>query len=183
MAILVSPTVWFGTLTDSTAPEFNLDFYTEVQDLSYLQNSLDASLPPRYAALNMAIISLVEDFGLVGFETLAVEDKTSMLHLMRVVDRANGYVFVPPPNAPAPPGTIEDSEAAPSARPNVVGLFSTAAGRLNGPGSDVRDVQERWVDYKDIYDAHEKKEWRKEGEALRDVAARSKIRERKPKKV
>ena len=53
--------------------DFNLDFYTEVQDLSYLENSLGASLPPRFTALNMAMISLVEDYSLVGFETLAVE--------------------------------------------------------------------------------------------------------------
>lgn len=53
--------------------DFNLDFYTEVQDLSYLENSLESSLPPRFTALNMAMISLVEDFSLVGFETLAVE--------------------------------------------------------------------------------------------------------------
>lgn len=53
--------------------DFNLDFYTEVQDLSYLENSLCASLPPRFTALNMAMISLVEDYSLVGFETLAVE--------------------------------------------------------------------------------------------------------------
>ena len=53
--------------------DFNLDFYTEVQDLSYLENSLSASLPPRFTALNMAMISLVEDYSLVGFETLAVE--------------------------------------------------------------------------------------------------------------
>ena len=52
--------------------DFNLDFYTEVQDLSYLENALSSS-SPRYTALNMAIISLVEDYGLVGFETLAVE--------------------------------------------------------------------------------------------------------------
>lgn len=52
--------------------DFNLDFYTEVQDLSYLENTL-SSLSPRYAALNMAICSLIEDYGLVGFETLAVE--------------------------------------------------------------------------------------------------------------
>ncbi|TEB29853.1 hypothetical protein FA13DRAFT_1792783 [Coprinellus micaceus] len=132
------------------------------------ENSLNAALPPKYAALNMAMISLVEDYSLVGFETLAVEDKNSMMHLMRMVDRANGYVFVPP---------------------NMFGLFSSAAGPVQGPGSDVRDVQERWVDYKEVYDAHERKEWRKEGEIMRDQAAReqatakagSKIRERKVK--
>ncbi|KAL5639131.1 hypothetical protein ACGC1H_006599 [Rhizoctonia solani] len=52
--------------------DFNLEFYTEVQDLSYLQNILSAS-HPRFSALNEAICGLVEDFGLVAFETLAVE--------------------------------------------------------------------------------------------------------------
>jgi hypothetical protein len=52
--------------------DFNLDFYTEVQDLSYLENALSASTP-RFAALNMAMVSLIEDYSLVGFETLAVE--------------------------------------------------------------------------------------------------------------
>jgi hypothetical protein len=52
--------------------DFNLDFYTEVQDLSHLENAL-SSASPRYRALNMAICELVEDFSLVGFETLAVE--------------------------------------------------------------------------------------------------------------
>ena len=48
--------------------DFNLEFYTEVQDLAHLARAL-SSASPRYAAQNMAI----EDFGLVGFETLAVE--------------------------------------------------------------------------------------------------------------
>lgn len=52
--------------------DFNLEYYTEVQDLSYLENAL-SSATPRFAALNMAICSLIEDFGLVGFETLMVE--------------------------------------------------------------------------------------------------------------
>jgi len=43
-----------------------------VQDLTHLTNALSSS-SPRYAALNMAICELIEDFGLVGFETLAVE--------------------------------------------------------------------------------------------------------------
>ncbi|KAF9486140.1 hypothetical protein BDN70DRAFT_846591 [Pholiota conissans] len=162
--------------------EFNLDFYTEVQDLSYLENTLNAALPPRFAALNMAMISLVEDFGLVGFETLAVEDKNSMLNLTHVIDRATGYVFVPPADSNQPPETIEQHNAAPAVRPNTYALFSSAAAPLKGPGSDVRDVQERWIDSKEEYDAFEKREWRKEGEMVRDEAARAgKIRERKAK--
>ncbi|KAF8067492.1 hypothetical protein FPV67DRAFT_1763943 [Lyophyllum atratum] len=160
--------------------DFNLEFYTEVQDLSYLENTLSASLPPRFASLNMAMISLIEDYSLVGFETLAVEDKNSMINLTRAIDRATGYVFVPPSGSDAPPGTIDQTTAPAAARPNTYALFSTAAGALKGTRSDVREVQERWIDAKEEWDAYEKVQWRKEGELVREEAARaSTIRERK----
>ncbi|KAJ7639769.1 hypothetical protein DFH06DRAFT_1217812 [Mycena polygramma] len=159
--------------------DFNLDFYTEVQDLSYLENALSTSTP-RFAALNMAIISLIEDYSLVGFETLAVEDKNSMLHLTRAIDRATGYVFVPPPESNAPPGTVDASDASSAARPNSYALFSSAIGPMHGPADDIRDVQERWVDAKEEWDEYEKVQWRREGEKVRDEAARAgNIRERK----
>ncbi|KAJ7165950.1 hypothetical protein C8R46DRAFT_1096675 [Mycena filopes] len=162
--------------------DFNLDFYTEVQDLSYLENALSMATP-RFAALNMAMISLIEDYSLVGFETLAVEDKNSMIHLTRAIDRATGYVFVPPPDSQVPPGAVEPDDASSAARPNSYALFSSALGSMHGPADDIRDVQERWVDAKDEWDAYEKVQWRREGEAVRDEAARAaagNIRERKP---
>ncbi|CAE6470508.1 unnamed protein product [Rhizoctonia solani] len=136
--------------------DFNLEFYTEVQDLSYLQNVLSAS-HPRFSALNEAICGLVEDFSLVAFETLAVEDKQSMLHLMRTIDRILGYVFVQVPQsdggAPQANGSL---------RPNQDALFTSAMGAL--PGHSIQDIQERWVDSREEYDAWESREWRKEGE-------------------
>ncbi|KAF9652345.1 hypothetical protein BDM02DRAFT_2936776 [Thelephora ganbajun] len=155
--------------------DFNLDFYTEVQDLSYLENALTQS-SPRYNALNMAICSLIEDFGLVGFETLAVEDKESMLHLTRAIDKATGCVFVPPSNAPAPPGTVETSDGAASTRPNAFSLLSTAAGPMHGPRSDIRDVQERWIDAREDYDTWERAQWSREGQLVQEQKARDKIR-------
>ncbi|KAG5652676.1 hypothetical protein H0H81_004113 [Sphagnurus paluster] len=150
-------------------------------DLTYLENTLSASLPPKFAALNMAMISLIEDYSLVGFETLAVEDKSSMINLTRAIDRATGYVFVPPAGSNAPPGTVDENNAPASVRPNTYALFSTAAGGLKGTRSDVRDVQERWIDAREQWDAYEKMQWRKEGEIVREEAARaSSIRERKP---
>ncbi|KAK7042522.1 GPN-loop GTPase 2 [Favolaschia claudopus] len=160
--------------------DFNLDFYTEVQDLSYLENALSTSTP-RFAALNMAMISLITDFSLVGFETLAVEDKDSMMHLTRVIDRATGYVFVPPANSNAPPDTVDMSDSSAATRPNSYALFSSAVGAMHGSADDIRDVQERWIDAREEWDAYEKKQWRQEGEMVRDEAARAaKIRERKP---
>jgi hypothetical protein len=50
-----------------------LDFYTDVQDLSYLLPLLENQISPKFANLNKAIIELIEDFNLVGFESLCVE--------------------------------------------------------------------------------------------------------------
>ena len=72
---------------------FSLDYYTEVHDLSYLQPQLEAAAP-RFGALSRAISELIEDFGLVSFETLAVEDKESMLSLLGVLDRAVGLSLI-----------------------------------------------------------------------------------------
>ena len=40
-----------------------------------------------------------------------------------------------------------------------------------GLRGDAREVQERWVDARDEWDADERAEWRREGEALRQAAA------------
>jgi hypothetical protein len=84
--------------------DFSIEYFTEVMDLGYLCDRLDASMAagPRrggagrgdkYVRLNRAVAELVEDFNLVGFVTLAVEDKDSMMGVLRLVDKANGYCF------------------------------------------------------------------------------------------
>ncbi|KAJ3276578.1 GPN-loop GTPase 2 [Terramyces sp. JEL0728] len=74
--------------------DFNLDFYTQVQDLSYLLERLDLDpFTAKYKKLNAALCELVEEFGLVGYFTLCVQDKESMMHIIRAVDKANGYIF------------------------------------------------------------------------------------------
>ncbi|KIX08419.1 uncharacterized protein Z518_03075 [Rhinocladiella mackenziei CBS 650.93] len=125
---------------------FNLDFYTEVQDLSYLLPSLEAESPMfahgKFTALNEAIVNLVEEYGLVGFETLAVEDKKSMMSLLRTIDRAGGYAF----------GGAEGANDS---------VWQVAV--REGLGVlDVRDVQERWIDNKEEWDELERKEWEEE---------------------
>jgi GPN-loop GTPase len=99
-----------------------------------------------------------------------------MLHLTRTIDRVTGYVFIPPPAATAPPGTVNDPNKPSSSRPNDYSLFSSATGPMNGPRSDVRDVQERWIDHREEWDAWEKTQWRKEGQLVQEQAARDKVR-------
>lgn len=133
---------------------FNLDFYTEVQDLSYLLPSLEEESPAlrseKFRALNEAISNLVENFGLVHFEVLAVEDKKSMMHLLKVIDRAGGYIF----------GSTEGANDT---------VWQVAM--RNEPSLlDVQDIQERWVDQKDAYDEAERKK-EEEQARLRDAQA------------
>ncbi|CAL8354971.1 unnamed protein product [Arctogadus glacialis] len=73
---------------------FNLDFYTEVMDLHYLLDHL-ASDPffKKFHQLNLKLAEVVEDYGLVSFVPLNVQDKQSMTSVLRTVDKANGYCF------------------------------------------------------------------------------------------
>lgn len=119
---------------------FNLDYYTEVQDLAYLLPYLEDEAPmmrhPKFEGLNNAVIELVEDFGLVGFETLAVEDKKSMMTLLQSIDRAGGYAF----------GGAEGTNDTVWQMAMREGLGKMTIG----------DVQERWIDSKDEWDEKER---------------------------
>ncbi|RDW79024.1 GTPase GPN2 [Aspergillus mulundensis] len=142
-------------LSNYTSLPFNLDFYTEVQDLSYLLPHLEAESSrlshEKFGPLNNAIITLIEEFGLVGFETLAVEDKKSMMNLLRAIDRASGYVFGPAEGA-------NDS------------VWQVAV--REGMGSmDIRDIQERWIDAKDEYDELERRQLEEEAKKHEQAAA------------
>jgi hypothetical protein len=150
---------------------FNLDYYTEVQDLHYLLPHLNreqtSGIPgptraganedidmdddeptSKFSALNKAIVELVEDFALVGFETLAVEDKKSMMGLLRAIDRAGGYAM----------GGIEGANE----------TVWQMAMRSEGVTMDARDVQERWLDRRDELDEEERKAWAEETKEMQD---------------
>jgi len=143
---------------------FNLDYYTEVQDLDYLLPHLEAEQnqttisqilsdptsdptqefpETKFSALNRALVNLIQDFGLVGFETLAVEDKTSMTNLLHAIDRTSGYVF----------GTDKGTNES---------IWQVAMQEGWGGKMEVRDVQERWIDRREEFDELERKQWEEE---------------------
>lgn len=73
---------------------FNLDFYTEVMDLHYLLDHLAADpFFKKFHNLNLKLAEVVQDYGLVSFVPLNVQDKKSMTRVLRTVDKANGYCF------------------------------------------------------------------------------------------
>ncbi|KPP63684.1 hypothetical protein Z043_118036 [Scleropages formosus] len=73
---------------------FNLDFYTEVLDLSYLLEHLAADpFFKKFLRLNEKLAEVIQDYSLVSFLPLNVQDKNSMMQVMKAVDKANGYCF------------------------------------------------------------------------------------------
>ena len=119
---------------------FNLDYYTDVDDLTHLTPYLEAESPAlrssKFAGLNEAIANMIDSYGLVRYEVLAVENKKSMMHLLRVIDRAGGYVF----------GGAEGAND----------TIWAVAMRNEASMMDVTDVQERWIDQKEEYDRMER---------------------------
>jgi GPN-loop GTPase len=47
----------------------------------------------KYAKLNAAIVSMVEDYSLVTFQPLDVNRVESLVSLKAAIDKANGYVY------------------------------------------------------------------------------------------
>ncbi|CDO93146.1 unnamed protein product [Kluyveromyces dobzhanskii CBS 2104] len=118
---------------------FRLDYYTEVQELEYLQPHVEKEgssvLGKRYSKLTETISEMVSDFSLVSFEVLAVDDKQSMINLQSVVDKANGYIF----------GASE-----------IGGDTVWAEASRQGAAMVNYDIQDRWIDNKEMYDKQER---------------------------
>lgn len=180
-----------NTLAPRGGLPFKLDFYTDVQNLDYLVDHLNSSMGPRrtarFAELNEKICEIIEEFGLVQFETLAVEDKQSMIRLQRILDKATGYVYIEHPSNKTAneskgkitsqtgaeglrdvtlPGQEDPSLAAYEPNPgsrrgtaaSAAALFSVAdRGAPSGWGSAL-DVHERWLDHREEWEEVEEKE-------------------------
>ena len=47
----------------------------------------------RYRKLSAAVADIIEDFGLVAFQPLAIEEIDSVERVLALADKATGYVF------------------------------------------------------------------------------------------
>lgn len=123
-------------LSEYNSLHMPLDFYTAVEDLGMLlpliRKELDSRLGGNFIKLTESIAEMVESFGLVSYEVLAVEDKRSMMNLLRKIDSSNGYSY----------GTNE-----------IAGdSFWREAANNTRAVSGHPTLQERWIDHKAFYD-------------------------------
>lgn len=70
---------FFLNICSGTA--FNLDFYTEVMDLTYLVDHLAADpFFKKFHHLNVKLAEVIQDYSLVSFVSLNVQVSSSLLH-------------------------------------------------------------------------------------------------------
>ncbi|KAL4423370.1 hypothetical protein ABPG77_004301 [Micractinium sp. CCAP 211/92] len=72
---------------------FGLDFYLHAQGLAHLAEAMEGSFPPKFQKITEELCEVIEDFGLLSFHPLAIEDRDSVRALVALIDKANGYVF------------------------------------------------------------------------------------------
>jgi len=72
---------------------FNLDFYCEVMDIKYLLDTeLDSPFFEKYRKLSLALADIIQDYGLVTFIPLNIQQAEDILKVLQSADRANGYL-------------------------------------------------------------------------------------------
>mmetsp|Transcript_18097 Transcript_18097/g.37702 ORF Transcript_18097/g.37702 Transcript_18097/m.37702 type:complete len:242 (-) Transcript_18097:5-730(-) len=124
---------------------FRLDYYAGVQDLSHLLRTLHTNNHPlsiKFGEFNKLLAELIEDYGLVSFEPLDIQDKECAMRVLSRCDTANGHVM----NAEK----IED----PSDPVSGLRLFHTAMSATGEPMEDYLErYEERYQERKDEEEA------------------------------
>lgn len=71
---------------------FNLDFYCEAANLDYLlETELESPFHTKYRKLTKAIIGVIDDYSLVTFTPLNIQQPEDIYRVLQLADKANGY--------------------------------------------------------------------------------------------
>eukprot|EP00927_Polykrikos_kofoidii_P066055 TRINITY_DN61717_c0_g1_i1.p1 TRINITY_DN61717_c0_g1~~TRINITY_DN61717_c0_g1_i1.p1 ORF type:complete len:324 (-),score=60.67 TRINITY_DN61717_c0_g1_i1:125-1096(-) len=75
---------------------FKLDYYATVMDLSHLLRTVHTNEHPmsaKFGKFNKLLADLIEDYGLVSFELLDIQDSECALRVLARCDTANGHIM------------------------------------------------------------------------------------------
>lgn len=75
---------------------FRLDYYAGVDDLSHLLRTLHAGSHPlskKFREFNALMAEMIEDYALVKFEPLDIQDKECAMRVLARCDTANGHIM------------------------------------------------------------------------------------------
>lgn len=71
---------------------FGLNYFCEVLDLNYLVEEFsDDPFMAKFRSLSKSIAETIENYGLVTFTPLNINDNHTIIRVLRLIDKANGY--------------------------------------------------------------------------------------------
>lgn len=71
---------------------FGLNYFCEVLDLNYLVEELsDDPFLAKFRSLSKCLAETIENYGLVSFSPLNINDNNTLIRILRLIDKANGY--------------------------------------------------------------------------------------------
>lgn len=72
------------------------DYFTEVKDLGFVIDAMtDNDIYANFKALAHQICEVVEEYGLIRFVPLTLHDGSSLMDLLKIIDKSNGYNYLP----------------------------------------------------------------------------------------
>ena len=72
--------------------DFGIDFYCDILDLNYLVDKIsDDPFLAKYKKLTKGLAGLIEDYSLVSFIPLDINDNKTVFRVLKSCDRANGF--------------------------------------------------------------------------------------------
>ena len=125
-------------------PAFNLDFYCQVADLSYLLHQIEESgseWDKKHKRLTEALIDVIQDYSLVSFLPMSVNDPETIAEVIVHVDRAISFI-----DFKRATEVLNEEKSNLNSIQSLVGL----ADRFG-----FLDVQERYSKYDDIEEEEE----------------------------
>jgi hypothetical protein len=73
---------------------FHVGYYVQPNDMDVLADAVSERIHPKFSKATEGLCALLGDFGMASqFAPLAVEDRTSMINVVTLVDRGNGFAF------------------------------------------------------------------------------------------
>ena len=73
---------------------FHVGYYLQPHNLGALAEVVSERIHPKFSRATEGLCDLLGDFGMVSqFAPLAVEDRTSMINVVKLIDRANGFAL------------------------------------------------------------------------------------------
>lgn len=73
--------------------DFQPQYFLQPGNLKHLAEAVEPVMHPKFSKATFDLCSLMEDYSIVSFAPLAVEDVESMAYVIKLTDKANGYAY------------------------------------------------------------------------------------------